>query len=105
LTFFSYLYQQLFCYKNTGGFGQGSGCPIGSGKAHLRVLIYYTTPGGQGTAANGKRENNWSTGPFNNSGATAAQNECGWDQDLHGPWYVNTNAISADADAYPELLP
>ena len=86
---------QFFCYKSTGGYGQGDGCKLD--KARFRVIMHqdpegesevqdhvHYTYGGQYFAAG-------------DGGVSAAQEDCDWDEDIHGVWRVGSDPIDADA--------
>jgi prepilin-type N-terminal cleavage/methylation domain-containing protein len=89
---------QLTCYKNTGGFGQGSGCPIP--KARFHVIVYFEDKGRWFNSGGDCGEECVKVKTFGdsyNSSASDAQAECGWNSTDHGAWYV-TNNINADAN-------
>ena len=86
---------QFFCYKSTGGYGQGDGCKLD--KARFRVIMHqdpegesevqdhvHYTYGGQYFAAG-------------DGGVSAAQEDCDWDEDIHGVWRVGSDPIDTDA--------
>ena len=86
---------QFFCYKSTGGYGQGDGCKLD--KARFRVIMHqdpegesevqdhvHYTYGGQYFAAG-------------DGGISAAQEDCDWDEDIHGVWRVGSDPIDTDA--------
>ena len=91
----------LTCYKNTGGFGQGAGCPIP--KARFHALVYFKDKGrwhaSDGTCGEDCVKSKVFGGTyFDGSGAAAdAKTDCGWDSSTHGPWY-STNNINSNAD-------
>lgn len=85
----------FFCYKSTGGYGSGGGCPMSN--AAFRVIVYYDPKGTLGIQPQqthkliGKRTVD--TGE--------AQAECGWNEDLHGDWNTGADAIDTDAAYTP----
>jgi len=93
----------LTCYKHSGGFGYGSGCPIP--KARFHSIVYFKDKGrwhyGDGScngAPNNDECNKVKTfGGAYFSNAADAQTDCSWNSMSHGPWYV-TNNINTDAN-------
>lgn len=83
---------QLYCYTSGGGFGAGSGCPLSSGKAAARVHTY-TADGGGG----GKEVVSLIGGGGFVMDAAAKKAECGWDENIHGPWIVRNNVLDEAA--------
>lgn len=85
----------FFCYKSSGGYGSGGGCPIA--RAAFRVIVYYDPKGTMGISPQqrhkliGTRVNN----------VAAAQADCGWNQTDHGNWHTGSDAIDTDAAYTP----
>lgn len=85
----------FFCYKSSGGYGSGGGCPIA--RAAFRVIVYYDPKGTMGITPQqrhkliGTRVNN----------VAAAQADCGWNQTDHGNWHTGSDAIDTDAAYTP----
>lgn len=94
---------QLTCYKNTGGFGYGAGCPLP--KARFHAIVYFKDKGrwhyGDGNcngASNNDQCNKVRTfGKTYSASSAAGQADCEWDEDTHGAWY-QTNTINTNAD-------
>ena len=88
----------LTCYKNNSGFGAGSGCPIP--KARFHSIVYFEDKGrwhySDGTCGDDCVKVKTFGGGIK-IGAAAGQEDCGWDEDIHGAWTV-TNNIESDAD-------
>jgi len=79
----------FFCYKSTGGYGSGAGCPIAN--AAFRILVHFGgTP----------HEFKYKTIGNRASPDSIAQGkaECGWMQSVHGDWHKGSDAIDADAN-------
>lgn len=85
----------FFCYKSTGGYGSGGGCPMNN--AAFRVIVYYDPKGTLGIQPQqthkliGKRTVD----------TEEAKAECGWVQEVHGDWHTGTDAIDTDAAYTP----
>ena len=85
----------FFCYKTTGGYGSGGGCPIAN--AAFRVIVYFDPKGVNGITP---QQSHKLIGTRNGNEA-AAQAECGWVQAVHGDWNTGTDAIDTDAAYTP----
>lgn len=77
---------QMFCYKATGGYGSGGGCPMS--KARFRVIIHRDT-------------NDYSHksigGTYFADSVDDAKADCGWVQATHGDWHTGSDSIDTDA--------
>lgn len=85
----------FFCYKSTGGYGSGGGCPIA--RAAFRVIVYYDPKGTMGITPQ-QRHKLIGTRVENEA---AAQADCGWNQTDHGNWHTGADAIDTDAAYTP----
>ena len=87
---------QFFCYKSTGGYGQGDGCKLD--KARFRVIMHQDP---QGTDDGVQNHVHYTYGGtyFDSAqgGIDAAKIDCDWDQDVHGDWRVGSDPIDTDA--------
>lgn len=87
---------QFFCYKSTGGYGQGDGCKLD--KARFRVIMHQDP---QGTDDGVQNHVHYTYGGtyFDSAqgGVDAAKIDCDWDQDIHGDWRVGSDQIDTDA--------
>ena len=86
----------FFCYKSSGGYGSGGGCPMLN--ARFRVIVYYD-PKSKNDNVNPKYSHK-SIGKFIYNVASA-QEDCGWNQTDHGNWHTGTDAIDTDAAYTP----
>ena len=78
---------QMFCYKSTGGYGSGGGCPMS--KARFRVIIHRDT---------GDYSHKSIGGEYFGSSVADAKADCGWSQSEHGDWHTGSDSIDTDAD-------
>ncbi|EMH80257.1 prepilin-type N-terminal cleavage/methylation domain-containing protein [alpha proteobacterium HIMB114] len=85
----------FFCYKSSGGYGSGGGCPIA--RAAFRVIVYYDPKGTMGITPQ-QRHKLIGTRVDN---VAAAQADCGWNQTDHGNWNTGADAIDTDAAYTP----
>ena len=85
----------FFCYKSTGGYGSGGGCPIAN--AAFRVIVYFDPKGVNGVTPQQKHK----LIGTRNTNLAAAQLECGWTQAEHGDWNTGSDAIDSDAAYTP----
>ena len=85
----------FFCYKSSGGYGSGGGCPIA--RAAFRVIVYYDPKGTMGITPQ-QRHKLIGTRVENEA---AAQADCGWNQTDHGNWNTGADAIDTDAAYTP----
>ena len=85
----------FFCYKSTGGYGSGGGCPIAN--AAFRVIVYFDPKGVNGVTPQQKHK----LIGTRNTNTAAAQLECGWTQAEHGDWNTGSDAIDSDAAYTP----
>ena len=105
---------QVVCYSFFGNYGNGGGCPVSSDACKLLIQAYKKDRGRWNTS-DGLCDNTISVadpdvdqfdsnclvrrqiGGLKRASVAAAQADCGWDEDIHGPWQVNQGTINADA--------
>ena len=105
---------QLVCYSLYGNYGNGGGCPVSSDACKLLIAAYKKDRGRWNTT-DGLCDNTMTeadpdvdeldnpclirrqTGGAKRSSVAEAQSDCGWDEDVHGPWMVTQNTVNADA--------
>ena len=87
---------QFFCYKSTGGYGEGDGCKLD--KARFRVIMHQD-PEGLDDSVNDHVHYAYGGTYFGSGdgGRPAAQEDCEWDEDEHGVWKVGSDPIDTDA--------
>ncbi len=78
---------QMFCYKSTGGYGSGGGCPMS--KARFRVIIHRDT---------GDYSHKSIGGSYFADSVDDAKSDCGWSQSAHGDWHTGSDSIDTDAN-------
>ena len=83
----------FFCYKATGGYGSGAGCPML--KARFRVIVYYDPK--STTDITPKQAHKSIGGAYFASSVDDAKADCGWVQATHGDWHQGSDAIDTDA--------
>jgi len=81
---------QMFCYKSSGGYGSGGGCPMD--KARFRVIIHRDTGDYSHKSIGGKYF------PGHEGGSDAGKADCGWNLTDNGAWHTGADAIDADAN-------
>ena len=96
----------FFCYRATGGYGSGDGCPLL--KARFRVNMMFDKDKDSGDP-NYRRTLAWDvpvltgdeiTSQGASMSASDGQEYCDWDEDDHGPWKLtDSNAGKPDCDA------
>jgi prepilin-type N-terminal cleavage/methylation domain-containing protein len=86
----------FFCYRASGGYGSGGGCPML--EARFRVIVYYDPKGVSGITP---RQSHKGVGGKYTQNVATAKTECGWDQDTHGDWNTGTDNIDTDAAYTP----
>ena len=89
---------QLTCYKNSGGFGEGSGCPIPNARYYS---IVYFEDAGRWFQADGMCGDECQKIKIFGSDYIISRDDakldCRWDEDTHGEW-KQVNDINPDAD-------
>ena len=108
---------QIVCYAN-GSYGDGAGCPLSKARFYIQATLknggrfhYNQNPDGtnNGNDPNGDcngtinaslvdsngpvRTECWwkDTKGFDRTNEVNAKNQCGWDEDIHGPWSIRRN--------------
>lgn len=105
---------QVVCYSFFGNFGNGGGCPVSSDACKLLIMAYKKDRGRWNTS-DGLCDNTITVadpdvdafdsqclirrqiGGAKRASVADAKSDCGWDQDIHGDWYVQQSTINADA--------
>ena len=112
---------QIVCYAN-GSYGDGAGCPLSKARFYIQATLknggrfhYNQNPDGSSNGndpngdcngainaslvdANGPvRTDCWwkDTKGFDRTNETNAKNQCGWDEDIHGPWSIYRTQLGA----------
>jgi prepilin-type N-terminal cleavage/methylation domain-containing protein len=106
---------QLVCNNQTGDFGHGAGCPIGSDAVRMSVVVFLkdrgrffdqTSPhdcdgtflwGNNETAVSDESDCVWRMfiGGAKRASQADAEADCGWDQSVHGPFNIKTASTTA----------
>jgi len=86
----------FFCYRASGGYGSGGGCPML--EARFRVIVYYDPKNVSGITPQWSHK---SVGGKYTNDVDTAKAECGWVQEIHGDWNTGTDNIDADAAYTP----
>jgi prepilin-type N-terminal cleavage/methylation domain-containing protein len=92
---------QIVCFKSdSGGFGDGSGCPIGKSRFAVKGLVQDRGKWALPHPGAGNNDTDYFrndvTGGKRSSSAAAGKLDCGWDADKHGAWKV-TNQVNTDS--------